>query len=221
MTKSTKNQYTYFLFDWDNCIARTGENWRKAFIEVMRKADFELSDNEASLGLTKLIRENVHPLTPGEPTEKIWEEITEYVAEFNKTVKLNKHAKSTLTTLAEQGKKIALVSTSNRSAIDTGLEATNLGLFFDAIVSADDVTKLKPNPESLIQALKLLDADPSRSIKIGDKDTDILAAKAAGTDSVLYFPEEHNKWYSYEDYIKSNPDFIIKDHKEILTISSK
>jgi D-glycero-D-manno-heptose 1,7-bisphosphate phosphatase len=44
----------------------------------------------------------------------------------------------------------------------------------------------KPNPGMLIKALKILNADYSRSFMIGDKSSDIMAAKQAGVDGYLF-----------------------------------
>lgn len=88
----------------------------------------------------------------------------------------------TLEWLQAQGVKIGIVTRNCRPAV---LEvATRHGLPFDVLVSRDDVSHVKPNPEHLLEALRILDASPSTSIMVGDHPTDILAAQGAGMTSV-------------------------------------
>jgi D-glycero-D-manno-heptose 1,7-bisphosphate phosphatase len=44
----------------------------------------------------------------------------------------------------------------------------------------------KPNPGMLLRALKDFGIDPARALMIGDKPSDMAAAKAAGVDGYLY-----------------------------------
>ena len=49
-----------------------------------------------------------------------------------------------------------------------------------SIVSGDTLPTRKPDPAPLLHACALADCDPTRSIYVGDTETDIIAAKAAG-----------------------------------------
>jgi len=66
-----------------------------------------------------------------------------------------------------------------------GLEKYKLKEYFDAIVTADDTDKHKPDPEPVYIALRKLNAKAEESIMIGDTKFDILSAKRAGVKSVL------------------------------------
>jgi pyrophosphatase PpaX len=61
---------------------------------------------------------------------------------------------------------------------------------FEIIVGADNVTHPKPHPEPVLKALELLDADPERTVFIGDSRHDLECGRAAGvkTAAVLWGP---------------------------------
>jgi len=56
---------------------------------------------------------------------------------------------------------------------------------FDAIVAGDDVARLKPHPDIVVEACARLGAAPAAARMIGDSENDAQAAFAAGTRTVL------------------------------------
>ncbi|MGI6208257.1 MAG: HAD family hydrolase [Anaerolineae bacterium] len=88
----------------------------------------------------------------------------------------------TLQWLSTHGIKVGIVTRNCRPAVlDV---ATRHGLCFDILLSRDDVTHVKPNPEHLLTGLRILGAAPAASIMVGDHPTDIQAAHGAGMVSV-------------------------------------
>ena len=53
------------------------------------------------------------------------------------------------------------------------------------IVSFEDTTKHKPDPEPLILAMHTAHAQPKEVVYVGDQEVDFLAAKAAGTKIIM------------------------------------
>ena len=74
---------------------------------------------------------------------------------------------------------IAVASSGTTEYIGIVLEKFSIGGYFDVIVSGDDVTKGKPDPETFIIAAKKLDVEPARCIVLEDATNGIKAAKAA------------------------------------------
>ena len=60
------------------------------------------------------------------------------------------------------------------------LQALNLSTRFAAVMGADTAPQRKPNPSHFIAAVRQAGGDPSRAIMVGDSETDILTARAAG-----------------------------------------
>src|SRR5215216_6991187 len=68
--------------------------------------------------------------------------------------------------------------------VETILEALGIRHYFDAIVSAEDVERGKPNPEVFLVAARKVDAMPARSIVVEDSPAGIEAASRAGMRSI-------------------------------------
>ena len=66
-----------------------------------------------------------------------------------------------------------------------GLRKFAIEAFFDCIITADDVTKHKPDPQPVFRALESLGSAAGSALMLGDTRQDILAAKNAGVASVL------------------------------------
>lgn len=72
----------------------------------------------------------------------------------------------------------ALVTSSERVIMDAVFAVT--GLEFATTVCADDVTRIKPDPEPYLLATKLLGVDPAASVVLEDSLNGVAAAEAAG-----------------------------------------
>jgi beta-phosphoglucomutase-like phosphatase (HAD superfamily) len=71
-----------------------------------------------------------------------------------------------------------LVTSSQRVFAEAVLDST--GMTFPVTVCAEDVTATKPDPEPYLLAVKLLDADPARSVVLEDSPNGVASAAAAG-----------------------------------------
>jgi beta-phosphoglucomutase len=79
--------------------------------------------------------------------------------------------------------RLAVVSGAMRSEIDMVLRAADLDVF-EVIVSAEDVTRGKPDPEGYLLALRRLRLQAADAVAIEDAPPGIAAAKAAGLSCV-------------------------------------
>lgn len=82
------------------------------------------------------------------------------------------------------------------------------------IVMGDTIAKIKPHPEPLLHACKQVNISPQDAVYVGDLQSDIIAAKAAGMKSVVvtygYHPPETH-------FLDWKADYIAKTPQEILT----
>ena len=58
--------------------------------------------------------------------------------------------------------------------------------YFRVMISYQDTERHKPDPEPLLLAAMRLNAKPEESVYIGDVESDMHAAKAAGMKGILY-----------------------------------
>jgi pyrophosphatase PpaX len=77
----------------------------------------------------------------------------------------------------------AITSRSRRTSVETIIRA-GLADYLDLVLSAEDVTRVKPHPEGLLLALDRLGVPPGEAVMVGDTDADILAGRAAGVRTV-------------------------------------
>src|SRR5438128_11779119 len=83
--------------------------------------------------------------------------------------------------LGESGKQVALVtSVPNRTLVREALEGLTLNRYFAAVVTGEDVTRNKPDPEGIQMVLRRMEVRPSRVIMVGDSASDIQAGRNAG-----------------------------------------
>ena len=89
-----------------------------------------------------------------------------------------------LSKLHDSGYKIAVCSNSIRKTIELMMERAQLDKYIDLIISNEDVTKAKPDPEMYQLAIKKFGLTPSECIVVEDNPNGIQAGKASGA-SVL------------------------------------
>jgi beta-phosphoglucomutase len=92
---------------------------------------------------------------------------------------VDEDARAALRVAAAHG-PVAIVSAAARSEIDTVVDAAGIREALTLIVSQDDVTNGKPDPECYLTAARLLALDPADLLVFEDTAVGVAAAKAAG-----------------------------------------
>ncbi|WP_346854124.1 beta-phosphoglucomutase family hydrolase [uncultured Draconibacterium sp.] len=75
---------------------------------------------------------------------------------------------------------MAVGTGASRKSAEVQLKALGLTEYFDAIVSADDVTQHKPEPETFLECARLMGVEPQYCQVFEDGDLGIIAAEKAG-----------------------------------------
>ena len=86
--------------------------------------------------------------------------------------------------LAREGWLQAIASSAPRENVDAVLAVIGLAACFQAVVSAEDVTLGKPDPQVFLTAAARLGSPPPRSIVVEDAPAGIEAARRAGMPSI-------------------------------------
>jgi HAD superfamily hydrolase (TIGR01509 family) len=86
--------------------------------------------------------------------------------------------------LAADGWRQAIASSAPRENIDAVLAVIGLGSVFQAVVSAEDVTLGKPDPQVFLTAAARLGSTPGRSVVVEDAPAGVEAARRAGMPSI-------------------------------------
>lgn len=209
--------YRYILLDWDGNLAKTLDIWLEACRQPLMKRGLHLSDEEisASFGaFTKYMTE-----WGIQDVEVVIEEADTFARGMLPDVELYPDALEVLETLHQKGKKLVLITTSPHRNIEHLLDKYNMNRLFDALVTHDNVSHHKPHPEPIEKALELLDGNKDEAVMIGDSDKDLGAAANAGIDSILFYPDEHKKFYKLDSLKAHNPTYIVDDFKKIIEIA--
>ena len=96
----------------------------------------------------------------------------------------------TFRSLHEAGLRLAIVSSDDRSTVDSAIEALSIGSLLGAVVTGDEGLDAKPAPAALLEAARRLGVEPVRLLYVGDSWVDAEAARAAGTAGVVLVGEQ-------------------------------
>jgi HAD superfamily hydrolase (TIGR01509 family) len=210
-------QYQAYLFDWDGTLCQTLQVWLDILRSHYNKYDLHPTDAQiAALFGDWRAAEKLG--LDAKSTDTFIAELEEISHAAIQKAPLYPQARETLQALQADGsKKLALVTSSIRKTIDTVLEHHNILEYFQSVVTGDDVTSHKPDPESLRFAAQQLGVDISDCVMIGDSDKDMLAAKNAGCDSILFYPPQHHLFHDKEYLTGLQPTHVITQLSQILS----
>jgi len=96
-----------------------------------------------------------------------------------------------LARLHEAGWKQALASSAPRPNIDAVFEVLGLARWLDAVVSADEVGRGKPDPLLFLESARRIDVAPARCIVVEDAPAGLEGARRAGMRSIGVLSEHH------------------------------
>jgi pyrophosphatase PpaX len=114
--------------------------------------------------------------------------------------------------LKDGGIATGLVTSKNRAGALRGLTLVQLETLMDVMVCADEVENPKPHPEPVEKAVRLLSAEPSTTVYVGDSIHDMQSGRAAGvrTAAVLWGPFGRSHLEGAQpDYWLERPDDLL------------
>ncbi|WP_075620434.1 HAD family hydrolase [Paenisporosarcina indica] len=202
------------IFDFDGTLANTLPICFDAFQHVFKEFDnTELNSEEIKSMFgpseTGIIRENLLNINKDEAIELYYKIYSEH---HNRLVTSNSDINDLLQYLKDTGIKMGIFTGKARRSLDISLKALQMEGMFDVIITGDDVTMPKPNPEGLIKSLSLLGIDNSEAIFVGDSDADMYAGIQANvyTIGVQWLPDFHSLEFTIE------PNTIVKSVNEFM-----
>ena len=126
--------------------------------------------------------------------EKEVEDVMQLANKVKRYPNLQKFPPHLRETLKQISKSYALgIATSRiKIGVDNVLHSSKIEKYFSVVVHYGQYKNPKPDPESLLLALKLLRTKPYEAVYIGDSFTDIQAAKAARMKMILFSKRKMN-----------------------------
>ncbi len=173
-----------FLFDMDGLLVDTEPLWLETETEVMARlgAPWTAEDQKALLGgsmagaVTFMLARATRSATPRQVEAWLLGGMLRRAAEGR--VVTRPGARELLSCVAAAGLPYALVTSSQRAFAEAVLDGT--GFSFPVVVTGDDVTAVKPDPEPYLLAARLLGVDPARCVALEDSPAGVASASAAG-----------------------------------------
>lgn len=209
------NRINTLLFDLDGTLIDTNELIFTTYLHTLDKyypGQYKREDVLPFMGPS--LEEVFGKMDPQRSGEMIREYRTFNHKQHDKLVKEFPTVFDTVKTLKKQGFQLGVVTTKRHDTTLRGLQLMKLDRFFDVIVTKDDVSKTKPDPEPVFTALEQFQTPPEQAIMVGDNYHDILAGKSAGTKTAGVAWSVKGK-----DYLAQfKPDYMLNQMSDLLTI---
>ncbi len=205
-----------FLFDFDGVITDS-EPYVFEVLKQMIKDNFGIelpySDINMTIGcsdrkVAEYIANEYHIDYSVELSEKLKKNYPDYYFEYE-GIKPFPYLRDLLSILKDRGRKVAIVSSTDRAHLEAALSRMGLSGFIDTIISGSDVQNKKPSPEPYLKGLEALCVDKQDAVVIEDSPTGIQSAVNAGIDCIGFEGSEVK-----QDTEKAS--IIIASYKEMI-----
>lgn len=183
------SEITTVLFDMDGLLVDTETLGIRVAIAVCKNLniDVNLEEQHSFIGITveKFYRELFNKRGVDQDVAMVLGEHFEIYEELLETgLNIFDGAHTLPKDLKIKGYKLGLVSGSTKNQIEIILDKLQVKDEFDVIVSYNDITRSKPDPEGYLIAAKKLGVESKNCLVFEDAHAGILAAKSAGMKAV-------------------------------------
>lgn len=204
--------YTHILFDWDGCLADTMGIWLQAAQEILSREGVgaSLDDIFTHIGAGGIMQ--YYPVPDPEASQR---EFVALASQRLHSAPLYEGAKDCLRALTDS-KTLAIVTDCRPDILSRSMEHNDVCDYFATVVTRQESEQFKPHPAGIEYALKQLGADPATTLMIGDRDKDLLAARNAGVDSLLFYPPSHANYYDLAHLKTCGPVYVASSYIEII-----
>ena len=137
-----------------------------------------------------------------------------FLAHYAANIAAESHAypglEAALSAVAAGGARLVVCTNKQEALSRQLLDALGLTAHFKAIAGRDTFAVCKPHPDHLIGAIRMAGGTPSQAIMVGDSETDIKTARAAGIP-VIGVPFGYTDVPIYD----LAPDMVIEHYREL------
>lgn len=166
------------IFDVDGTLLDTERAQLKALKQVLAQHDMNYSLDDLRIifgvpGKEALQRLNVKNV------DYVLAEWEKAIDAYMDEVQLFYAIEEVLQALRAQGKKLGIVTSKTHEQLQHEFEPFGLNHYFDAIVTADDTERPKPDPVPLLLCIEKLNASKEHVLYIGDSIYDYMCARDA------------------------------------------
>jgi len=216
--KQLKN-YKALLFDLNGTMIDDMGYHIKAWHRILNELGANLSMErvkEECYGKNHELLERVFPgrFSQEEKDKLSIEKETQYQAEFRPHLQLINGLDAILEKAKSAGIKMAIGSAAIMFNIAFVIDGLHIRHYFDALVSADDVKKSKPDPETWLLCAQQLNVSPSDCLVFEDAPKGVESAANAGMDTMvittMHEPHEFSQYKNVIGFIKNYNDSLVR-----------
>jgi HAD superfamily hydrolase (TIGR01509 family) len=180
------NKFTAVIFDMDGVLLDSSAVHNAAFLEILRPlgvVEFDYAEQAGRKTFDVLQQLNVKygwQLSYGQISELA---AAKSAAALKVMRELNPvfPGACELVTLLSKHLPVGLASSGSRHSVESFIEINKLGNCFSSVLSSDDVSRSKPDPEIYRKSCKALQMPPSSCVVIEDAVAGVTSARQAGT----------------------------------------
>ena len=183
------NKYRLLLFDLDGTLANTDEMVVQSFYALYKefKPRVVRTREELYYFSGPPIRETVKTEFPDYDPKEVHQAFSRiskdfyapYVTEYEDEIEV-------LLALKKAGYLLGVVTNKGAPLTKYTLEICRIDGLFDVVISADDVSSPKPNPEGIYKAMEMVGIKNKGDVLyIGDNDVDYFSGSNAGVETML------------------------------------
>ncbi len=181
--------YAAYLFDLDGTLIDTAPDLHAALTHTLTTAGYKpcteaMTRHWIGHGARAMIREALvfqNCTAVEDEVERLFQPFLDYYAAHPTThSKLYPGVVSTLTALQLRGAHLAVVTNKIEQLTHPILTNLELDQFFSSVIGGDTATHPKPDAAPVQLAMDELGVGTDETLFVGDSETDVLAANAAG-----------------------------------------
>ncbi len=175
------------IFDLDGTLIDYryhAEEARAALIASLQALDFDISEMDPRLPTQSIMDTALRQIGQGsvkigkeELRERLNRTLDGFDMQAQSEAAIKPHSLQVIGEIKAKGYLLGLVTNSGLNVTKLTLEKYALTGYFDALVTRDDVERMKPSGEGLRRMLDLLHVEASEAVYVGDSWADVAAAR--------------------------------------------
>ena len=210
--------YKATIFDFDGTLANDLSFFIKAYDFALSKFGIHLAADEISKACFHKSEEQIAAKFGLPSSEEFRKYYFQGADERINNVPLFPGVVELLEDLKNNKVKLGVVTLAFRWYISKMLAQTGLSKYFQSVVSCDDVTHPKPDPESILVCCKDLEVSQEETLMVGDARGDIIMGKEGKCKTALFLPDANKSFYDFEQLRATNPDYVFSTFSELRDI---
>lgn len=192
-----KSRFKGIIFDVDGTLTFTNQLIFDSFNHITKKYLGKSYTDEEIIALFGPTEDVILKEMCKDEYENARKDYYAYYKDNHDIARLYQGIKELIVDIYNAGILLSIFTGKGRTSALITLDELGLTVYFDMIVSGDDVENHKPSPEGILMFLNKHNLNPEEVLMIGDAPSDIIAARQCGVEIASVV------WDSYaEDEVK-------------------